>query len=291
MHPTTVLLNKKDCTGRQVVSDDVFFTFIDYFQLDGPTSASECALAIAKLAPGPHHGSNTLGRLGDGHFYTLWSEVFAIAEQIPHDHPAMDKLVTFMRELTLLPETGLRVGCQRLWTDLPVLGAAMREHLNGPRKSKDAEEQAIFDSKWVSFHAFCAKLMAAGVAYFMNQPIWMLRAALEEKSTPRSADLDRDLATAAMYIEYLGPALVETLIRDPEPHGDDGPCTRMLRGGSLFGKEKSGLSAERWGFWMRRFRDEAEKAGSEESKALGLRASRLMEIWMENRLRPNGVEI
>lgn len=172
----------------------------------------------------------------------------------------------------------------RLWVELPILGAAFREYLNGPGQSDVEEEQARIDRAWVRFHAFSAKLMGAGVIHFDNQPIWMLREALEEeKKSPKSTAMERDLMTAAMYIEYAGPVLVESLVANPNPELND-QLRRSLRGGSLFGGEP-GLRLERWAFWTKRFREEAEKASSGEAKETALHAARLMEVWRETRLR------
>lgn len=176
----------------------------------------------------------------------------------------------------------------RLWADLPVLGAVFREHLNGPKTSKQEEEQAEIDKEWVRFHAFSAKLIGAGVVNYTNQVIWMLRTALEEDSgTKAPSARDRDLITAAVYIEYAGPLLAESVIRTPSPTLSQ-EDERLLRGGSLYaaGGGKAGLRSDRWLFWLKRFREEAEKATSDEARSLAFRSSRLMEIWVEKRLKP-----
>lgn len=125
--------------------------------------------------------------------------------------------------------------------------------------------------------------MGAGVVHFINQPIWMLREALEESYPAKSATLDRTLTTAAMYIEYAGPVLIETLAANPEPELSD-EFRRILMGGSLFSGEP-GLRPERWAFWIKRFNEEAENTGSEEAKETALRAARLMQVWSEKRLK------
>lgn len=158
-----------------------------------------------------------------------------------------------------------------------------REYLNGPRQSAVEEEQARIYESWIRFHAFCAKLMGAGVIYYINQPIWMLRAALEEEHAPRSAEWDCSLATAAMYVEYAGPILVESLAANPKPDLSD-ELRRIFRPGSLF-RGGSGLVPERWAFWIKRFNEEAENANTEEAKETALRAARLMQVWAEKRLQ------
>lgn len=177
-----------------------------------------------------------------------------------------------------------KVSKNRLWTDLPVLGAAFREHLNGPGTSKQEEEQAQIDKEWVRFHAFSARLIGAGIIDYTNQVVWMLRDALEENTDAKAPSaLDRDLATAAMYIEYAGPILAESIIRTPDPSISK-EDERLLRAGPLYGG-KAGLRSDRWLFWLKRFREEAGKATADEAKSLALRSSRLMEIWVERRLK------
>ena len=295
-------LQQNDAAGKEAISGDLFNIFSDFLNVESSTSAAKAAQAVSKLAPTLKDGSKSLE---DGFFFSLWKDVIRIAEQIPHDHPAMDKLVKFMRELTLLPDTGLQVWDvspahpspreqeamtnktpkTRLWTELPVFSAVCREHLNGPGTSKDAEEQAQIDKRWVRFHAFSARLFGAGVVDSTNQIIWMLRDALEEDTGKKSASArDRDLSVAAAYIEYAGPLLAEAVVRTPTPSLSK-EDERLLRGGPLY-SGPAGLQSERWLFWLRRFREVAEGAAGEDAKALALRSARLMEIWVERRLRP-----
>ncbi|KAI1801468.1 hypothetical protein F4811DRAFT_534547 [Daldinia bambusicola] len=275
-------LQRENIKGGVLTDNAVFNTLNDYLQLDSPISAAQIAASIAKLAPEPEDGSKTLG---DGFFFSLWQDIISVVEQIPYDHVAQDKLVKVLRELTLLPDTEITVNESRLWVDLPYLGAAFREYLNGPGRSKVKEEQIRIDQAWIRFHAFSARLMGAAVIYWQNQPIWMLRDALEEeKNPPKSSDLDRDLVTAAMYIEFSGPVLVEALAANPAPELSN-ENRRLLKGGSLFHGEP-GLRLDRWSFWTRRFKEEAEKTRTQEARDIALRAARLMEVWSETRLKP-----
>lgn len=99
-------LQQNDVAGKEPISGDLFNIFSDFFTAESSTNPAQAAQAVSKLAPTPKDGSKSLD---DGFFFSLWKDVIRIAEQIPHDHPAMDKLVKFMRELTLLPDTGLQV--------------------------------------------------------------------------------------------------------------------------------------------------------------------------------------
>ncbi|KAI8960015.1 hypothetical protein F5Y11DRAFT_283744 [Daldinia sp. FL1419] len=272
-------LRQEDIKGG-ILAKDTVDILGRYLQSDSPVSAAQVAASISKLLPEPKDESKTLG---DGFFFGLWKGIISVAEQIPSEHAAQDRLVKVMRELTLLPDTGITVWDTRLWTGLPVLGASFREYLNGPAQSKVEEEQLKINEAWIRFHAFSARLIGAGVVHFENQPIWMLRDALEEEKSPsKSSALDRDLITAAMYIEFSGPVLVEALAANPNPELSN-ESRRVLRGGSLFHGEP-GLRLERWSFWTRRFREQAEKTSTKEAREIALRAARLMEVWSETRL-------
>ncbi|KAI2467807.1 hypothetical protein F4781DRAFT_400724 [Annulohypoxylon bovei var. microspora] len=274
-------LRQKDSRGKELVNQDVFDIFNDYLQLKSSVSAAQAAIAISQLLPELRGDEVTLD---DVFFFKLWRSTIAIAEQIPYDHPAQDRLVRVMRELTLLPDTGITIWEFRLWADLPVIGAVFRGYLNGPRHSNIKEEQAQIDEAWIRFHAFSAKLIGAGVVHFENQPIWMLREALEEdRHLPRTSALDRDLITAAMYIEFAGPVLVEALAANPDPVLSD-VLRRSYKGGSLF-KGEPGLTLERWLFWANRFTEEAEYTKTKEAKEIALHAARLMVVWSEKRLK------
>ncbi|RYC64907.1 hypothetical protein CHU98_g1307 [Xylaria longipes] len=208
-------------------------------------------------------------------FWGFWNDIFDIAQQIPHSNPAQDKIVAFVRELTLVPETGDKVWEARVWTDLPLLGAAIREHLN-----KEVAEDAH-----ISFHAFVARLLQTGISPGSETTaIWMLRDALERdvKSTDKGGDIDRALKAGAMYIEYAGATLIQKLALQPEPQLDE-TQQRMLKGGELW-KGKSGLTVDRWKFWGKRFREQAENATGQEAKDLALHAARLIEVWTQTRL-------
>ncbi|KAI3327704.1 hypothetical protein HD806DRAFT_331479 [Xylariaceae sp. AK1471] len=258
-------------TFKQVQEDpsrkDIFGIMNEYIQPESSTSASQAASSF----------SQSVKPQDEGFFWNFWNQIFDAAEQVPHDNPAQDKLALFIRELKLVPETGDKVWGASVWTDLPLLSAAIREHLTPPSSSGNDEEKATAIRAWVSFHAFVARLLHAGVSPGSETTgIWMLRAALEQDAEP--ANLDRDLMTAAVYIEYAGATLAQMLALQPEPQLDRA-MQRMLKGGALW-DGKSGLTAERWAFWGKRFREQADNAAtSQEAKEMALHAARLIEAW------------
>ncbi|KAI1139945.1 hypothetical protein F5Y05DRAFT_336634 [Hypoxylon sp. FL0543] len=269
-----IKLRMPNASRGGIVTEAIFNLFVDYLRPGSLVTAEQAAINITRL---PSQLEKTLD---DGFLFELWDGIFGIAEQISQDHIAQDKVVKVVKELMMLPDTGDAVWGSHLWTGLPVLGAALRERLNRRPQSdeSDAENEA-----WIRFHAFSAKLMGAGVVSSSTHAIWMLREGLEEQNPPKSKALDRGLLTAAMYIEFAGPILVEALAANPDPAISD-EKRRMLRGGSLF-KGEPGLGLKRWSFWTERFIEEAEKTGSKDAKERALRAARLMIIWTETRLQ------
>ncbi|KAI1337629.1 hypothetical protein F5Y15DRAFT_417772 [Xylariaceae sp. FL0016] len=253
-------------------SDSIFSILNEYIS---PTSSTTAPKAVAAF-------TGRDDRTYDEAFmWEFWKNIISVAEQLPHDHPAQDKVVAFVRELTLVPDTGVKVWDQRVWTDLPILNAAIREHLNEPRVPDDAEERKQLTKRRVNFFAFEARLLHAGIYFSENTPVWMLRAALEEegitsKESAGDGPFERALMIAAVYIEYAGPTLVRLLEVNSEQALDERQ-KRMLRGGELF-KGPSGLSGDRWAFWTTRFGELGEKATGE-ARDMAVRAARLMEVW------------
>ncbi|KAI0129047.1 hypothetical protein BJ170DRAFT_623816 [Xylariales sp. AK1849] len=266
-----IALQQKSRGEKEHISEGLFKIFDNYLKFSSTKTAVEVARYVAELAP-EHEGEEL-----EGFLWSVWGDLIQIAKQIPHDHPAQEKLVKVLRELVLLPETGIKTWDLRLWTDLPILGAALREGLNGPGTSEVKAEQAEIVTSWVNFNAFYARLNGAGVMHSESHSIWMLRAALEEE-VPREL-LDCRILTAAQILEHNGPNLDLQLRMGRQL---DETEARMYQGGSLF-KGNSGLNEERWVFWITRFRDLAEKTTTEEVKSAALRAARLMEIWHEGR--------
>lgn len=167
---------------------------------------------------------------------------------------------------------------EQKWKELPLLGAEFRDQINGPESVDDETEQANITSAWINFHAFAARLNGKGVTDWWDIPLWMLRQGLEEdlSATPKLHDCH--IMTAAQIIEHSGAIMFATKVLPSEPLDDTDK--RMFAAGSLF-KGEAGYTPERWTFWSRRLREEAEKCSSDEVKNTALRAARMMEIWLE----------
>ncbi|KAI1861556.1 hypothetical protein JX265_009523 [Neoarthrinium moseri] len=263
-----ITLQQSRDANRQI-NPRILDTFGDYLKFSSSRSTADAAQVIANSVV--EKGEDA----AEGALWSAWADLISIAEQVPHDHPAQDKLVRVVRELALLPDAGIKVWDSRLWADLPVLSAQVREWLNGPKTPENDEEKAEITRKWVNSNAFFARLNAAGVLRSEDHSIWMLRAALEEDITTTPLLVDCRIMTAAQIIEHNGPLLYQQLQAGRKL---DETEERMFKGGSLFDGD-SGLNAKRWEFWISRFRDLAGKTATEDVRAASLRAARLMEIW------------
>ncbi|KAI0393575.1 hypothetical protein F5Y17DRAFT_432012 [Xylariaceae sp. FL0594] len=281
--------------------DDIFGLLNKYIQPadtdNKPTlSASQAASAFSQSVKGKAKD--------EAFFWKFWADIFAVARQIPHGDPGLDKLALFVREISLLPdeEDVEPVWESRVWTDLPLLGASIRENLDTPASastddgSKEGGREYLNTTKaWVSFHAFVARLLHAGVSPGSETTaIWMLRDALEREDQDQDPDDDafeRKLMQAAAYIEYAGATLVSLIHQSgSEEPGLDETKKRLTKGGPLWkGGSGSGLTAARWRFWGKRFSEQAARIkdqddGNTEARDMPLHAARLIEVWSRTRL-------
>jgi len=267
---------------QRKMGDNSFAIFKDLFSTDqGPRSAiTQAAVAATKDVK----QANDKKAVDDGYLFQFWKDTFSAAEQVPSaDHPALDKLVSFVRELSLQGDVEIKVWEKRVWKDLPVLGAALREKLDGPAQARKPDEQDALNVAWVNFHAFAARLMAAGVIDLTTHALWMMRDALEEELEAGSKEANREVVTAAVWIEYAGPILFEKVLWNPNPTlGEEDE--RLLRAGPRY-KGGPGLSSDRWLFWKNRFEEVAEKKVTDDARDAATRAARLMEVWAETRMQ------
>jgi hypothetical protein len=180
----------------------------------------------------------------------------------------------------------------RVWTDLPLLGAAVREawigktsyilivhslntrELTGycfviePSPRDDTYEPF---EHWVNFNAFAARLLESGLTKWWHFGVWSLRDALEEEK-PRSKDLwEYRIRAAAQWIEQSRNILFRSLSTADLTERK----LNHMANGPLY-KGRSGLSQERWKFWETKFSELAELEVSEEVKAIAIRAAKQM---------------
>lgn len=289
---------------QKKMGDSSFAIFKNLLSTDqAPRSAiTQAAVAATKDVK----KANDKEAVDDGYLFQFWKDTFSAAEQVPSaDHPALDKLVSFVRELSLQGDVEIKVWevsgpmlCvgnasastanhdlqKRIWKDLPVLGPALREKLDGPAEARKPDEQAAINVAWVNFHAFAARLMAAGVIDLTTHALWMMRDALEEELEAGSKEANREVLTAAVWIEYAGSILFEKVLWNPSPTlGEEDE--RLLRAGPRY-KGGPGLSSDRWLFWKNRLEEVAEKKEvTDDAKDAAIRAAKLMEVWAETRMQ------
>lgn len=134
-----------------------------------------------------------------------------------------------VRQLSALRrrDTGVRVWDLRLYADLPVFGAAMRERWNveGPPGS------------WANVNAFAAQLTVAGLDFGLYA-LWTLRSALEGDHRP---DL---LPAATEWFRLAGPLLYESCHHGGPLHADGPPARTGPRCPG-----PPGFTPARWSCW------------------------------------------
>ncbi|KAJ8120313.1 hypothetical protein ONZ43_g2950 [Nemania bipapillata] len=78
---------------------DIFGILNPYIQPTSTISVTQVATSFTQGVETPN----------EPFFWLFWYNIFSIAEQIPYGNPAQDRLVAFVRELTLVPETADKV--------------------------------------------------------------------------------------------------------------------------------------------------------------------------------------
>ncbi|KAE8154851.1 hypothetical protein BDV25DRAFT_82920 [Aspergillus avenaceus] len=220
----------------------------EYVQPSSTTIASDAAAKINEWAK-ESQSANDL----ENFLWQTWGLVIEIAEQIPCDHPAQERLVHLIQALRKLPPQTVRVWDEdlRLWEDLPLLGPNLREAWNLVPSDKPSPSEV---NEWVSLNSFTARLLALGGVPWYNFAIWSLREGLEEEC-PETA-VDCHLAVAREWFRHSGPVLRQqaTVAETKEE--------RMLAGGSLY-QGPAKLCPERWTFWKERL----DQIGRQEGNA------------------------
>jgi hypothetical protein len=133
------------------------------------------------------------------------------------------------------PVWGLRV-----YADLPVFGAQMREEWDVTRDASAGPEA------WANLNAFAARLTAAGEDFSLYA-LWTLRDYLEEEHAASSADL----AVVAQWFTICGPLLASRSTSGYAPP-EWSAAARVGRLCVLQGITEGGFSPQRWEFWRTR---------------------------------------
>ncbi|KAK7702412.1 hypothetical protein SLS64_009704 [Diaporthe eres] len=206
--------------------------------------------------------------------------IVEIAVQIPYQHPSHARLVRLLKYLTQSPKVVSRStmeGEEELCINFQALGEQLRDNFQGP----EAEQTPL---EWVNYHAFLARLEAAGVwtAGLPSFAVWEMRDAFEAEQSAKGEDQDQlhqyHVMAAAQWILWNGQEIYKYMA-NPLPVSDVDEKTWWL-GDCCTPSSMPVVSLARWQFWKEGFRAAgAERGdGSLECKDLAGRAAALMDV-------------
>lgn len=189
----------------------------------------------------------------------LWTALLNEVVSIAYNDTKQGCLATFVNEIKSLPppdQPAPQIWSLKLWSDLPILGATMRQRWNsGPGISFVSIIYRNADSKvdtenysWLNLNAFAARLTASHVLDLSLYAIWAMHDALETPLEDMKAEVrDQTLRAAALWIEFCGEHLhgMEKIWESDPRKGD------VARGGPLYPGPK-GFCKERWELWRER---------------------------------------
>lgn len=172
----------------------------------------------------------------EGLLWAAWTAVVDAAEDAGDDRQgALVALVLGVRDQDA--NRPFEVLGRRLFADLPVFGAQMREAWNPvPPDGRTAQS-------WARLNAFAARLTARGVDFTLFG-LWSIGEALET-----FADVPSHLPAAVQWFKHCGPVLVTATI-----HGrtyGPGPG-RLHELAERAGLTEGGFNVPRWTFWRSR---------------------------------------
>ncbi|EEY15267.1 predicted protein [Verticillium alfalfae VaMs.102] len=198
---------------------------------DSSVTVETTAKDLAATLPGPPGSDGT-----DAH-YTLYNMVIDVAKQIPHNHPALVRLVRTVEALSLSPKT--------VFTETTLTETAPFEPNRPPTDAQLAG--------YLSIQAFTALLWSRGLIHGDDFALWQLRSAFEEdvEDVKEAAYLS---AAAGLWIMHAGSRVWQLVTDGPVLSGPD---ARSLRAGEKLGGE-GGYGKERWAFWVKGFDARAE---------------------------------
>ncbi|ESK91600.1 hypothetical protein Moror_2518 [Moniliophthora roreri MCA 2997] len=236
--------------------------------------------------------------------WMLWAAFNRVAGESPaSDEAAQGKLVECLAAIKRLPpvmvinEGGEKEQYRnwggRVWDDLPIFGANMREDWNWFDPPETDPERNQKRTQWINLNAFVARITDAHVMDFELYAIWALRRALEENEfaevvinsdseTTSSSSLDADIPTAAQWIFIAGSLIYSSERAWILGPGEGNPA----RGGPLLqSPDTQGFSRERWQFWKNGFAQAGRYTGlrlNEKTKTVARKAyERMGEIESE----------
>lgn len=260
---------------------------------------SRPSLITALTQPTTHLFESSGAAACESHLWAFWSAVLSTAISTPStDLDTHNTLVTLVGDVKALgpltrdTDGGKEVADTwggRLWSDLPLLGASLREKWNDSPPAMSGEE-------WGNLNMFVARLTQTEVHDGAILGLWAIRDALEEKRPLNAREgsgdsnvsggkvgLDELLPGALAWFEGAGEQISSmckdgrSFAKGPQ-HGDPGACGELAKQGEVGAEEEGlavgGLAGEgkmvgrvkeggfnetRWRFWRARLRALSER--------------------------------
>jgi hypothetical protein len=236
-------------------------------------------VAICEPDPAFRNQVSTEGGLG-----RLWLSINHASRKTPFpgdESGQMLKLVRLVQTLKLRPNPPLPEGATpallnnwvwksgKLWSDLTLLGASMRESWNdAPGGTMGFTKLEV--KAWERENAFVAHLTVTGTAYYLDYGIWAMRDALEggiermnqARCTPefKAKQLEVTLGVTVVWLSIAGKEMYQQRIETAEPG------LVMENGMVAAWRTSTEISDARWKFWKKRLaefaRDETVSASS-----------------------------
>jgi len=194
----------------------------------------------------------------------LWVAWEAVASAAAAGDPvARERLVALVAAVQCSDDERTVWGL-RLFADLPVLGAQLREEWNRtPAEGRPVDE-------WTGLNAFAAGL-SVSVGDYLLLGLWTVATALETFAEPRD-----HVPAAAAWFELAGPQLASATL-----HGRT-YAARLGELASSAGVAEGGFSVPRWTFWRSRL--EALAREGDESARRGFQAIKKYDRKIAGRL-------
>ncbi|KAJ8082469.1 hypothetical protein PM082_008324 [Marasmius tenuissimus] len=210
-----------------------------------------------------HGGSDGGDDKVEDTLWGLWSAFVRAARETPEEK-VHDRLITGLQTIKSLPPALVQkngdkeqysIWDLRVWDDLPVFGAELREEWNYTDEDDETKR-----TQWANLNAFVSRIVVAQLSDFELYAIWTLRDALESPELDEGdASLNGHVPAAAQWIFIAGSLIYENDREWSPPPNQGNPA----RGGPLAPDVKKGFSKERWALWKKGFQAVSKNSGSQ----------------------------
>ncbi|KAH7035999.1 uncharacterized protein B0I36DRAFT_429984 [Microdochium trichocladiopsis] len=247
------------------ISQNAYNIISAFIQAKDQPDPLEAAKELGALAP----ANRVLQEAEEAESYVsflleFWELFLRIARQVPHDHPAQDRLVQLVAELKELPTSDVESD-RVIWTSLEGLENCVQESWIAPSDKEDTFEPL---QEWVNLNSMVSRLYGAGLMDWYYFGIWTLRDSFEtnDVSLSREDILSSRVSAAAEWIKYSGSRLLHLCETGESSLSEHTSLASAQFSGS------SVLSPQRWAFWKAAFEKVADS--NEQEEGLRAKASR-----------------